>query len=68
MHKKLQRRREFLRHAGQIALAFSAPARDARFHKIEVQLRDPSGRPLLTKDGKPAYRVSARKSYLAPTP
>ncbi len=63
IYRRIARR---LRH--QYSLAFSPPARDARFHKIEVQLRDPSGRPLLTKEGKPAYRVSARKSYLAPTP
>lgn len=55
-----------LRH--QYSLAFAPPTRDARFHQVEVQLRDASGLPLLTRDGKPAYRVSTRKGYLAPTP
>ncbi len=55
-----------LRH--QYSIGFAPPARDARFHSIEVQLRNPSGQPLLTKDAKPAYRVTARPSYLAPPP
>jgi Ca-activated chloride channel family protein len=55
-----------LRH--QYSLGFRALARDARFHKIEVQLRDAAGQPLLTKDSKPAYRISARQGYLAPEP
>lgn len=55
-----------LRH--QYSLGFRPAARDARFHKIEVQLRDATGQPLLTKDGKPLYRISARQGYLAPGP
>ena len=55
-----------LRH--QYSLGFAPPARDTRFHRIEVQLRDTNGQPLLTKEGKPAYRISARQGYLAPAP
>ncbi len=56
-----------LRH--QYTIGFVPPARDARFHSIEVQLREARGQPLLAKDAKPAaYRVSARPSYLAPPP
>jgi len=55
-----------LRH--QYSLGFRPPARDARFHKIEVQLREATGQALLTKDGKPAYRISARQGYVAPEP
>ena len=53
-----------LRH--QYSLGFTPPARDARYHHIEVQLRDANGQPLLAKDGRPAYRVNARPGYLAP--
>ncbi len=55
-----------LRH--QYSLGFAPPVRDTRFHRIEVQLRDTDGQRLLTKNGKPAYRISARQGYLAPAP
>jgi VWFA-related protein len=55
---------ELLRH--QYSLGFAPPARNARYHRIEVQLRDANGQPFAGKDGKPLYRVSARPGYLAP--
>ena len=64
-----------LRH--QYSLGFAPPARDARFHKIEIQLLDASGRPLAPAEppkapGRPpaegaaGYRIHARPGYLAP--
>ncbi len=55
-----------LRH--QYSLGFRPAARDAHFHKIEVQLHDATGQPLLSKDGKPAYRINTRQGYIAPEP
>lgn len=55
-----------LRH--QYSLGFVPPARDSRFHRIEIQLQDASGRPLVGKDGSPLYRIRARHGYIAPVP
>jgi len=55
---------ELLRH--QYSLGFAPPARDARYHRIEVQLRDVYGQPFAGKDGKPLYRISARPGYQSP--
>lgn len=55
-----------LRH--QYSLGFRLPAHDARYHHLEVQVRDASGQPLLAKDGKPLYRIAARPGYFAPGP
>ena len=55
-----------LRH--QYSLGFPPPTRDARFHKIEVQLLDARGRILWPTEGNPPYRIHARPGYLAPSP
>jgi len=55
-----------LRH--QYSLGFPPPARDARVHKIEVQLLDARGRLLAPAGGRAAYRIAARQGYLAPAP
>jgi VWFA-related protein len=55
-----------LRH--QYSLGFAAPARDARYHRIELQVLDAAGHPAVGKDAKPLFRVSHRRGYLAPAP
>jgi Ca-activated chloride channel family protein len=53
-----------LRH--QYSLGFQPAAHDGRFHKIEVQIVEEGGHPVTDKDGKPLFRLSHRKRYLAP--
>ncbi len=55
-----------LRH--QYSLGFTPPARDARFHTIEVQILDARGRVIATGRSGTVYRVQARPGYLAPGP
>jgi VWFA-related protein len=53
-----------LRH--QYSLGFAPPARDARPHRLEVQLLDDRGRVVAPAPGGPRYRLRHRPSYLAP--
>jgi Ca-activated chloride channel family protein len=53
-----------LRH--QYSLGFQPAAHDGRFHKIEVQIVEDAGHLVTGKDGKPLFRLSHRKRYLAP--
>jgi hypothetical protein len=55
-----------LRH--QYSLGFAPAIRDARFHKIEVQVLDAGGRVLAPAEGNSAYRINSRRGYLAPEP
>jgi len=66
-----------LRH--QYSLGFQPTMRDARFHRIEVQIVDASGRVLAPAEasgpsarapagGIPVYHLRARRGYLAPGP
>ena len=66
-----------LRH--QYSLGFPPPARDARFHRIEVKVLDARGRVLASAEAAapsarasaeqaPIYRIHARQGYLAPGP
>ena len=55
-----------LRH--QYSLGFAPPARDGRFHKLEVQVVDSTGRVLAPAEGNLGYRIASRPGYLAPAP
>jgi Ca-activated chloride channel family protein len=55
-----------LRH--DYSLAFAPPARDARYHRLEVQVLDAKGRPLAPLKGHSGYAVRARPGYTAPGP
>jgi len=55
-----------LRH--QYSLGFAPAARDARYHKIEVQVVDAQGRVRAPAEGNLAYRINSRQGYLAPGP
>lgn len=55
-----------LRH--QYSLGFTAPARDAAAHTIQVQVVDDRGRPFDGQQAKPAYGINFRRGFLAPAP
>jgi Ca-activated chloride channel homolog len=62
---------DLLRH--EYSLGFRPPARDARFHKIQVQVVDAGGHALAASSGPGRaglhpYRISCRQGYLAPGP
>jgi VWFA-related protein len=50
----------------QYSLGFPPAARDARFHKIAVEVVDARGRSLAPTAGASGYRIHARPGYLAP--
>jgi VWFA-related protein len=55
-----------LRHAYNLGFAARTP--DARYHTIQVQVVDASGREFNGKEHRPAYRWSSRRGFLAPPP
>ncbi len=55
-----------LRH--QYLLAIEPAAHDGRYHSLEVQVRDASGRLLAPSEAKSAHHVFARPGYQSPVP
>ncbi len=55
-----------LRH--QYILGFEPAPHDGRYHSIEIQVRDASGRLLAPTAGKSASQVFARRGYQSPAP
>ncbi len=53
-----------LRH--QYSLGFTAPAADGRYHTIRVEVLGDRGQAASGKARGPAYRVNARRGFLAP--
>ena len=58
----------FLRSEYDLGFALASESRDGRYHKLVVEIIDPSGRPLRVTDGKGKRRkvvVYARQGYVA---
>lgn len=55
-----------LRH--EYSLGFVPPARDARYHHIEVRVLDSRGRSLAPGEGRSGYWRQARPGYVSPSP
>lgn len=50
----------------QYSLAFKLPSHDGKLHRIEVQVVNADGTPIVARDGRPLYTVRSRRSYRAP--
>ena len=55
-----------LRH--YYSLGFNTSARDGRYHTIQIEAVDNEGRAFNGKEHRPAYRLNARRGFLAPAP